>query len=119
MESLPFGRHYVSELAHHVKQEFVAPLQPFNMRHSFTVRAKYADDITYASTSKEEKNLTKVTVPGQLHAYNLHVNEHKTEEYTVPDATPIRGKVSWRKCKLLVILLDTKEDIQRRKMITI
>ena len=78
----------------------VAPLQPFNMRHSFTVMAKYADDITYASTSKDEINLTKVTVPEQLHAYNLHVNEHKTEEYTVPDATPIRGKDSWRKCKL-------------------
>ena len=89
----------------------VAPLQSFNMRHSFTVRAKYADDITYASTSKDEINLTKVTVPGQLHAYNLHVNEHKTEEYTVPDATPIRGKDSWRKCKLLGSLLDTKEDI--------
>ena len=73
----------------------------------------------YASTSKDEINLTKVTVPGQLHAYNLHVNEHKTEEYTVPDATPIRGKDSWRKCKLLGSLLDTKEDIQRRKMITI
>ena len=74
------------------------------MRHSFTVRAKYADDITYASTSKDEINLTKVTVPGQLHAYNLHVNEHKTEEY---DATPVRGKDSWRKCKLLGSLLDT------------
>ena len=36
-----------------------------------------SDDITYASTSKDEINLTKVTVPGQLHAY---VNEHKTEE---------------------------------------
>ena len=42
--------------------------------------------ISHASTSKDEINLTKVTVPGQLHAYNLHVNEHKTEEYTVPDA---------------------------------
>ena len=92
-----------------------APLQPFNMRHSFTVRAKYADDNTYASTSKDEINLTKVTVPGQLHAYNLHVNEHTTEEYAVPDATPIRGKDSWRKCKLLGSLIDTKEDIQRRK----
>ena len=35
----------------------VAPLQPFNTRHSFTVRAKHADDITYASTSKDEINL--------------------------------------------------------------
>ena len=32
---------------------------------------------------------------------------------------PIKGKDSWRKCKLLGSLLDTKEDIQRRKMITI
>ena len=71
------------------------------------------------STSKDEINLTKVTVPGQLHAYNLHVNEHNTEQYTVPDATPIRGKDYWRTCKLLGSLLDTKEDIHRRKMITI
>ena len=51
----------------------VAPLQPFNMRHSFTVGAKYADDITYASTSKDEINLTKVTVPGQLHAQYIYI----------------------------------------------
>ena len=85
-------------------------------------RLKYSDDITYASTSKDEIYLTKGTVHVQLHAYNLiyiHVNEHNTEEYTVPDATPIRGKDSWHKCKLLGSLLDTKEGIHRRKMITI
>ena len=39
----------------------------------------------------------------------------------IPSLMPhlIRGKDSWRKCKLLGSLLDTKEDIQRRKMITI
>ena len=35
---------------------------------SFTVRAKYADNITYASTAKGEINLTKTTVPVQLNA---------------------------------------------------
>ena len=43
----------------------------------------------------------------------------KPEEYTVPDTKPIRGNNSWRKCKLLGSLLDTKEDIQRPKLITI
>ena len=38
---------------------------------------------------------------------------------TVPDTKPNRGNDSWRKCKLLGSLLDTKEDIQRRQMITI
>ena len=81
--------------------------------------------ISHASTSKDEINLTKVTVPGQLHAYNLHVNEHKTEEYTIPDATHIRGKDSWRKCKLLgfrfrfrfiyLVILQTQETSAKTK----
>ena len=89
------------------------------MGHSSTVRPKYADDITYASASKCEIDKTKATVPGQLNVYNLHVNEKNTEEYTVPDTKLIRGNDYWCKCKLLGSLLDTKEDIQRRKMITI
>ena len=66
--ALQLARDAPTQLLDHTYAENpdVAPLQPFNMRHSFTVRAKYADDITYASTSKDEINLTKVTVPGQL-----------------------------------------------------
>ena len=73
-------------ITHNAENPDVAPLQPFNMRHSFTMRAKYADDITYASTSKDEINLTKVTVPGQLHAYNLHVNDIKLKN--IPSLMP-------------------------------
>ena len=86
---------------------------------SFSNFSRRCHDMTYASTSKSEIDQTKATVPGQLNVYNLHVNEKKTEEYTVPDTKPIRGNDSWRKCKLLGSLLDTKEDIKRRKMISI
>ena len=43
--------------------------------------------ISHASTSKDEINLTKVTVPGQLHAYNLHVNEKKNLK-NIPSLMP-------------------------------
>ena len=37
----------------------------------------------------------------------------------IPSLMPHRGKDTWRKCKLLGSMLDTKEHIQRRKIITI
>ena len=70
----------------------VAPLPQCDMEHSFTVNAKYADDFTYASTSECEINRTKATVLEQLDVYNL--NEKNPEEYTVPDAKPIKGNGS-------------------------
>ena len=42
------------------------------MVHSFTVRAKYADDITCASTCKGEINRTKATVPGVASRRLMH-----------------------------------------------
>ena len=62
----------------------VAPLPQCDMGHSFTVMAKYADDITYASTSRGEIDQTKATVPGQLNVYNLNVNGEKTRRIYRP-----------------------------------
>ena len=83
--------------------------------------------VDFWRSRKRLKKFNKLNLAALMMRYRLPLlndvtggrNEHKTEEYTVPDATPIRGKDSWRKCKLLGSLLDTKEDIQRRKMITI
>ena len=62
------------------------PLPQCDMGHSFTVRAKYADDniITYASTSKGEIYRTKAN--GQLNAYNLHVYEQT--QNNIPSLMP-------------------------------
>ena len=80
-----------------------------------TIQPKYADDITYISTSPTVISNIKKTVPQKLVNFNLHINETKTEEYTAPDCPNTETKDSWKKCKLLGSMLDTKEDIKRRK----
>lgn len=104
--------HNYAESAH------LAPI-PVNGQNNtdFTTEPKYADDITYVSTSKTYIERTKETVPDKLHDYNLFINNTKTEEYEAPD--PVQIDSSWRKCKLLGSCLDTKEDIKRRKSLTI
>ena len=52
---------------------------------------------------------TKRKSPRMLKAGNLTVNDSKTEEYTIPNDE------NWKKCKLLGSMLDTTEDIKRRK----
>jgi hypothetical protein len=56
----------------------------------------------------------KKTIPPKLEKRNLTVNEDKTEEYTVKRG----GDEEWKKCKYLGSLLDTEEDIKRRRMLT-
>ena len=50
----------------------VAPLPQRDMGYSFTMKAKYADDITNASTYKSEIDQTKATVHGQLNVSNIY-----------------------------------------------
>ena len=74
------------------------PLQENQNNATFTVQPKYADDITYASTSYTVINHTKVIVPEKLKNFNLQVNETKTEEYEVPDKENPHENVSRKKC---------------------
>ena len=41
------------------------------------------------------------------------MNEEKTEEFTIKRY----GIETWKKCKLLGTLLDTEEDVKRRKVL--
>ena len=104
----------------------------------------YADDLTYASTSKQHREEIKTETPAKLEAYNLHVNITKTEEGEAPDRRPPppppppplvdpKIKVLWscldwllppktkapdpsyKSIKLLGTKLDTKCDIIARK----
>ena len=56
----------------------------------------------------------KDDLPVKLAQRGLKVNESKTEEYTIERANCDNR---WRDCKLLGSLLDTQNDIKRRKVL--
>ena len=95
-------------------------LAPLHTNKSVTtVTPKYADDITYISTDKQYINNITESVPKQLKHFNLQINLSKTEEYQIPDDPTTPAKQSWKKCKLLGTLLDSVENIKRRKALAL
>ena len=60
-------------------------------------------------------NQIERVIPEMLEQNNLFVNTTKTEKYEISRISDN----SWKKCKLLGSLLDTKEDIRRRKGLAI
>ena len=75
---------------------------------------EYADDITFITSSHENAEKEKEILPTCLASYQLSINNDKTEEYKIN-----RTSNTWKKCKLLGSLLDTEEDIKRRKSLAI
>jgi hypothetical protein len=97
---------------------------------NFTISPKYADDITYATTSENIIKTIKESVPPMLTKADLQVNHGKTEEYTIPlpERTNVLNEHSyskhpetdlWKKCKLLGSFLDTITDIKNRRSLII
>ncbi|KAK4308135.1 hypothetical protein Pmani_020165 [Petrolisthes manimaculis] len=83
--------------------------------YGIIIRPKYADDIGWAASNNNYKlEKEKSTAIHQLEQRGLQVNQAKTEEYIITR----RGDDKWRKCKVLGSLLDTNEDIKRRKSLT-
>ena len=80
-------------------------------KHNVEVDPKYADDITFVRTDESKMNQIERVIPEMLEQNNLFVNTTKTEKYEISRISDN----SWKKCKLLGSLLDTKEDIKRRK----
>ena len=76
-----------------------------------SVNMEYADDISRASTDEKTIETAKETLPDILRARNLKVNTDKTEEYTIRKS----GDESWKTCKFLGTILDTENEIKRRK----
>ena len=77
---------------------------------------KYANDITFVRTDESKINQVERLMPEMLKESNLYVNLTKTEKYTVSRTS----NGSWKKkCKLLCSLLDSDEDIKRRKSLAI
>ena len=79
------------------------------------INMEYADDISFLTTDINTIEHTKLILPEKLLARNLHINETKTEQYTIKRD----GDNDWKRCKLLGTLLDTEEDIKRRKGLAI
>ena len=76
---------------------------------------QYADDISWASNNETRIRKLRREVPSLLKDKNLQANDTKTEEHKVE-----RGEDnSWKNCKYLGSLLDTEEDINRRKILAI
>ena len=77
---------------------------------------QYADDISKISTSISAIEKMKDKLPVKLVQRESKINESKTEEYTNK-----RDNCDncWRDCKLLGSLLDTQNDIKRRKVLAI
>ena len=77
---------------------------------------QYADDISKISTSITAIEKMKDELPIKLVQRGLKMNELKTEEYTIKRANCDNRQ---RDCKLLGSLLDTQNDIKRRKVLAI
>ena len=70
----------------------------------YIIDAKYADDISWATTAKQRITNIKETTPSTLAKRNLEINESKTEDYEI-----IRqGNEKWKTWKILGSLLDTE-----------
>ena len=81
-------------------------------KHKVEVDPKYADDITFVRPDESKINQVERLMPEMLKENNLYVNPMKTEKYTISRTSNGNWK---KKCKLLGSLLDSDEDIKRRK----
>ena len=78
---------------------------------------QYADDISWITGNFDSgTSHMKGIIPARLRESNLSINESKTEEYTVNHAN---REGAWKTCKYLGSLLDTDEDIERRKRLAL
>ena len=77
------------------------------------INMEYADDMNQISTDLRNIEHAKKSLPTKLGQWDLVINEDKTEQYTIMR----NGDENWKKCKLLGTLLDTEEDIKRRKVL--
>ena len=105
----------------HTTEDLPSELQDHNYavmpKYGTIVRPQYADDIGWcASNNKYGIEKEKKTALPKLKNRGLRINEDKTEEFEITR----NGNDSWKKkCKILGSLIDTNEDIKRRKTLTI
>ena len=76
---------------------------------------EYADNVGKVTSDYRALQKFKQTVPIELEKRDLIINQDKTEQFTIIT----RNNNEWKKCKYLGSMLDTSEDIKRRKGISI
>lgn len=113
----------IPELHDHTYQTTRSVTTPNHLHdHNYSIKRQYgtlidlqyADDICWiGGNCAQAIDYYKNTIPGKLEIRNLSINTSKTEEYEIS-----RENDKWKKCKYLGSLLDTEEDINRRKQIT-
>ena len=101
-------------LEEHNNMQSNYPIVPPN--YQIDIDRQYADDISKISTSISAIEKMKDELPVKLAQRGLKINESKTEEYTIKRANCDNR---WRDSKLLGSLLDTQNDIKRRKVLAI
>ena len=74
---------------------------------------QYADDIGYVTNITGKTETLRREIPKIIKKRNLFVNDAKTESYDIKR----KGNEDWKKCKYLGSLLDTENDIKRRKIL--
>ena len=79
------------------------------------LKMEYADDMSHISSDMRNIKYAKKTLLSKLSSWDLIMNEEKTEEFTIKK----RGEETWKKCKLLGILLRAEEDIKQRKVLAL
>ena len=74
---------------------------------------QYADDICWVGGNcNHEVEFFKKNIPEYLAPRNLMINPTKTEEYEIHKETD-----EWKKCRYLGSLLDSEEDMKRRRLL--
>ena len=79
------------------------------------INQEYADDMSIIATSKIPIQKSKMILPQKLKTNDLMMNEAKTEEYEIKR----NGDENWKECKFLGSMLDTTNDIKRRKSLAL
>ena len=100
----------------------ITPIKAYEIcKETMNIDTQYADHsgnaiIGLENNTKHHVNYLKATIPGVLKKRQLFCNKAKDEEYAVNHKN---RNGTWKKCKYLATLLDTHEDIKRRKFLAI
>ena len=84
-------------------------------QQSLTIPLQYADDCGFIFVSEDQRLMDHQmeSTPILLERRNLRCNQTKTETYEIT-----KTSTTWKSCKYLGSLLDTTQDIKRRKILT-
>ena len=87
--------------------------QPMQIQH-FDIEMEYVDDLSKLTSDHNDIRRYEHNVEENLGKKGLKVNKNKAKYYIIT-----RQNHQWKKCKLLETLLNSEEDIKRRKILAI